>query len=43
MSGFTPVNQIRHTNVALVKLKKGGKRFELACFRNKVMAWRTKA
>ena len=21
----------------------GGKRFELACFRNKVMAWRTKS
>ena len=33
---FTPVNQIRLTNVAIVRLKKGGKRFELACFKNKV-------
>eukprot|EP00039_Didymoeca_costata_P009590 m.126998 g.126998 ORF g.126998 m.126998 type:complete len:133 (-) comp14536_c0_seq4:2-400(-) len=39
---FTPVNQIRLTNVAIVRMKKGGKRFELACFRNKVMAWRSK-
>ena len=35
--------QVRHTNVALVKIKKGGKKFELACFKNKVMAWRSKA
>jgi len=40
---FTPTNQVRLTNVAIVKYKKGGKRFELACFRNKVMAWRTKS
>lgn len=39
---FTPVNQIRLTNVAIVRHKKGGKRFELACYRNKVMGWRNK-
>ncbi|KXS17556.1 Shwachman-Bodian-diamond syndrome protein [Gonapodya prolifera JEL478] len=37
---FTPSNQIRLTNVAVVKLKKGGKRFELACYKNKVLEWR---
>eukprot|EP01135_Chromosphaera_perkinsii_P010582 Nk52_evm1s2175 gene=Nk52_evmTU1s2175 len=40
---FTPTNQIRLTNVAVVRLKKGGKRFELACYKNKVMSWRNKA
>ncbi|XP_041977079.1 ribosome maturation protein SBDS [Aricia agestis] len=39
---FTPVNQIRLTNVAIVRLKKGGKRFEIACYRNKVVSWRNK-
>ena len=38
----TPVNQIRLTNVAIVRLKKGGKRFELACYKNKVANWRNK-
>ncbi|PRP74727.1 ribosome maturation protein SBDS-like isoform 2, partial [Planoprotostelium fungivorum] len=42
MSIFTPVNQVRLTNVALVKYKKGGKRFELACYPNKVSSWRDK-
>ncbi|XP_044753924.1 ribosome maturation protein SBDS [Coccinella septempunctata] len=37
---FTPTNQIRHTNVAVVKLTKKGMRFEIACYRNKVVAWR---
>jgi len=36
----TPVNQIRLTNVAIIRLKKGGKRFELACYKNKVVSWR---
>jgi ribosome maturation protein SDO1 len=40
MSGFTPVNQVRLTNVALVKLKRGGTRFEIACYKNKVVNWR---
>lgn len=37
---FTPTNQIRLTNVAIVRMKKGGKRFEIACYRNKVVSWR---
>lgn len=37
---FTPTNQIRLTNVAIVRQKKGGKRFEIACYKNKVMSWR---
>nr|CAD7199635.1 unnamed protein product [Timema douglasi] len=40
---FTPTNQIRLTNVAVVRMKKGGKRFEIACYRNKVVSWRNKA
>ncbi|CAF4938446.1 unnamed protein product [Pieris macdunnoughi] len=39
---FTPTNQIRLTNVAIVRLKKSGKRFEIACYRNKVISWRNK-
>jgi len=35
-----PVGQKRHTNIALVKYKSYGKRFEIACFRNKVRDWR---
>ncbi|CAB1348941.1 unnamed protein product [Coregonus sp. 'balchen'] len=35
MSIFTPTNQIRLTNVAVVRMKKGGKRFEIACYKNK--------
>jgi ribosome maturation protein SDO1 len=44
MSGkiFTPVNQVRFTNVAVVRLQKGGKRFEIACYKNKVIEWRKK-
>ncbi|KAL7307548.1 hypothetical protein TKK_0000243 [Trichogramma kaykai] len=37
---FTPTNQIRLTNVAIVRMKKAGKRFEIACYRNKVVSWR---
>ena len=35
-----PVNQVRLTNVAMVRMHKGGKRFEIACYRNKVLSWR---
>lgn len=35
-----PVNQVRLTNVAVVRLKRKGKRFELACYKNKVLSWR---
>ena len=31
----------RLTNVSIVRLKKGGKRFEIACYKNKVQEWRT--
>jgi len=36
-----PSNQIKLTNVSIVRLKKGGKRFEIACYKNKVQEWRT--
>ncbi|PJF17512.1 SBDS family rRNA metabolism protein [Paramicrosporidium saccamoebae] len=39
---FTPVNQVKLTNVSVVRLKKGGKRFELACYKNKVQDYRNK-
>ena len=39
---FTPSNRIQLTNVAVVRLKKGGKRFEIACYKNKVISWRNK-
>lgn len=37
-----PSNQIKLTNVSLVRLKKGKKRFEIACYKNKVLEWRSK-
>lgn len=40
MSLKQPVTQVRLTNVAVVRLKRRGKRFELACYKNKVMSWR---
>jgi len=40
MSIFTPINQLKLTNVSVVRLKKGGKRFEIACYKNKVLEWR---
>lgn len=36
-----PSGQIKLTNVSLVKLKKGGKRFEVACYQNKVQDYRS--
>lgn len=42
MSIFTPTNQIRLTNVAIVRMKRAGKRFEIACYKNKVVSWRNK-
>ncbi|KAI1292080.1 Ribosome maturation protein SBDS [Halotydeus destructor] len=39
---FTPTNQIRLTNVAVVRMKKCGQRFEIACYKNKVISWRKK-
>jgi len=40
MSIKQPVTQKRLTNVAIVRLKSHGKRFEIACYKNKVMNWR---
>ncbi|XP_018017089.1 ribosome maturation protein SBDS [Hyalella azteca] len=37
---FTPTNQKPLTNVAVVRLSKNGKRFEIACYKNKVINWR---
>ena len=39
---FTPSNQIKLTNVSVVRYKKGGGRFEIACYKNKVQEWRNK-
>lgn len=36
-----PVGQVRLTNVAAVRLKKNGKRFEVAAYQNKVLNWRS--
>jgi len=36
----TPTNQKLLTNIAVVKMKKCGKRFEIACYKNKVISWR---
>lgn len=33
---------MRLTNVAIVRMKKTGKRFEIACYKNKVLSWRNK-
>lgn len=35
-----PVGKVIMTNVAVVRLKKNGKRFEIACYKNKVQNWR---
>ncbi|CAJ1898851.1 unnamed protein product [Cylindrotheca closterium] len=35
-----PINQVRLTNVAVVRMNKGGSRFEIACYRNKVVDYR---
>lgn len=36
-----PVGQKRLTNVAVVRVRKHGLRFEIACFKNKVLSWRS--
>ena len=35
-----PVNQVRLTNVAVVRLTRHGHRFEVACYRNKIVNYR---
>jgi ribosome maturation protein SDO1 len=39
----TPSNQLRHSNVAVVSMNKGRKRLEIACYKNKVVAYRSGA
>ncbi|KAM7193620.1 ribosome maturation protein sdo1 [Rhypophila sp. PSN 637] len=36
-----PGTQIKLTNVSLVRYKKNKKRFEIACYKNKVLEWRS--
>ena len=36
------VGQKRLTNICVVRLKRNGKRFEVACYKNTVIAWRNK-
>ncbi|ORY35789.1 35S primary transcript processing-related protein [Naematelia encephala] len=38
---FQPGTQIKLTNVSIVRMKKGGKRFEIACYKNSVSAFRS--
>lgn len=40
MSLKQPIGQKRLTNIAVVRLKKCGTRFEIACYKNKVFDWR---
>jgi ribosome maturation protein SDO1 len=35
-----PATNIKLENVAIVRLKKGGKRFEIACYKNKIQEYR---
>ena len=35
-----PVGIVKLTNVGIIKYKKGGKRFEIACYKNKAINWR---
>lgn len=40
---FTPLNVVKFTNVSVVRYKKKGKKFELACYPNKVQDFRSGA
>lgn len=42
MSRFIPVGQKRLTNICVVRYKRAGKRFEVAAYKNTVIAWRNK-
>jgi ribosome maturation protein SDO1 len=37
-----PVGQVRITNVAIVRMKRNGKKFEVAAYKNKVVNWRSR-
>ena len=34
------MTQVRLTNVAVVRLRRAGKRFEIACYKNKAVSYR---
>ncbi|KAI0462920.1 hypothetical protein LJB42_003724 [Komagataella kurtzmanii] len=38
-----PMSQIKLTNVSLVRMRKNKKRFEIACYQNKIQDWRSGA
>lgn len=42
-AGKQPGTSLKLTNVAIVRLKKAGKRFEIATYKNSVRAWRSGA
>ncbi|BGP26541.1 hypothetical protein JCM10295v2_005494 [Rhodotorula toruloides] len=42
-AGKQPGTQIKLTNVSVVRLRKGGKRFEVATYKNTVRSWRSGA
>lgn len=42
MSQFLPSGQKRLTNIAVVRYKRAGKKFEVACYKNTIIAWRNK-
>ena len=37
---ITPTNQVRLTNVSVVRMNRFGKRFEVACYKNKIVNYR---
>ena len=42
MSQFLPSTQKRLTNIAVVRYKRAGKKFEVACYKNTIISWRNK-
>ncbi|KAG8467681.1 hypothetical protein KFE25_006733 [Diacronema lutheri] len=40
MPSFLPIGQKRLTNIAVVRIQRGKKKFEIACYPNKVINWR---
>ena len=43
MSRLQPVGQKKLTNICVVRYKRCGKKFEVAAYKNTVVAWRNKA
>lgn len=40
MPSFLPIGQKRLTNIAVVRMKRGSRKYEIACYPNKVLNWR---